>query len=207
MDFLAKITLLMKEKGLNRHTLSEACGIPYTTIDGWFKKGYEGIKISTLMKLADFFDVELDYLVKPSALAENEPSGTEEGSSLMFGSILKQLRKARKLTQDEIADMLYITKRTYASWERNEREPGFDTLCKLADYFNVSTDYLLGRVPMAVEAKKETPPESPEGVQKIKTAATIPAEHAQLIAALEAFVRRIVHEELQRRDSTSYSHP
>lgn len=66
MDFLAKITLLMKEKGLNRHTLSEACGIPYTTIDGWFKKGYEGIKISTLMKLADFFEVELDYLVRPS---------------------------------------------------------------------------------------------------------------------------------------------
>ena len=65
MDFLAKITLLMKEKGLNRHTLSEACGIPYTTIDGWFKKGYEGIKISTLMKLADFFEVELDYLVRP----------------------------------------------------------------------------------------------------------------------------------------------
>ena len=121
----------------------------------------------------------------------------------MFGSILKQLRKARKLTQDEIADMLYITKRTYASWERNEREPGFDTLCKLADYFNVSTDYLLGRVPMDVEIKKETPPELPEGVQEIKAVVSAAADQPQLDAALEAAVRRIVRQELHRQDSES----
>lgn len=71
MDFLQKVNLLMQEQKLNRHTLSEACGIPYTTIDGWFKKGYEGAKISTLIKLADYFSVELDYLVRPSITDRN----------------------------------------------------------------------------------------------------------------------------------------
>lgn len=66
MDFLKKLDLLMEEQKLNKHSLSEKCGIPYTTIDGWYKKGYERIKVSTLIKLADFFDVELDYLVRPS---------------------------------------------------------------------------------------------------------------------------------------------
>ena len=71
MDFLEKVSLLMQEKKLNKHTLSEACGIPYTTIDGWFKKGYEGAKVSTLIKLADYFDVELDFLVRPSIQDRN----------------------------------------------------------------------------------------------------------------------------------------
>lgn len=77
MDFLEKVNLLMQERKLNRHTLSEACGIPYTTIDGWFKKGYEGAKVSTLIKLADYFTVELDYLVRPSITDRNYGRQTE----------------------------------------------------------------------------------------------------------------------------------
>lgn len=42
MTFLDKLDNLMHERGLNKNTLSKACGIPYTTIDGWYKKGYEG---------------------------------------------------------------------------------------------------------------------------------------------------------------------
>ena len=66
MDFLEKLSSLMEENGLNKHSLSAACQIPYTTIDGWYKRGCDGAKISTLIKLADFFQVELDYLVRPS---------------------------------------------------------------------------------------------------------------------------------------------
>lgn len=75
----------------------------------------------------------------------------------MFGNMLKQPRMARKLMQDEMASALHVTKRAYASWERSEREPGFNTLYKLADYFSVSTDYLLGRALMNAEVKKKRP--------------------------------------------------
>ena len=42
MDFLEKLNYLMHENNLNKSTLSKACEIPYTTIDGWYKKGYQG---------------------------------------------------------------------------------------------------------------------------------------------------------------------
>ena len=69
----------------------------------------------------------------------------------MFSNVLQQLRKAARLTQDQIAEVLNVQKRTYGSWERGERQPDFEILCKIADYFNVTTDYLLGRTPMEVE--------------------------------------------------------
>jgi len=61
MDFLEKINYLMKKHNLNKSTLSKACNIPYTTIDGWYKRGFEGVKLPTLKKLSDYFNVSLDY--------------------------------------------------------------------------------------------------------------------------------------------------
>lgn len=61
MDFLEKLDFLMAENNLNKSTLSKACDIPYTTIDGWYKKGYEGLKLTTLKKLSTFFGTPLDY--------------------------------------------------------------------------------------------------------------------------------------------------
>ena len=61
MDFLEKLDYLMEQNSLNKSTLSKACGIPYTTIDGWYKKGFEGLKLTTLRKLASFFGTTLDY--------------------------------------------------------------------------------------------------------------------------------------------------
>lgn len=61
MNFLGKLDYLMREKNLNKSTLSKACDIPYTTIDGWYKKGYEGLKLTTLRKLAAYFETSLDF--------------------------------------------------------------------------------------------------------------------------------------------------
>lgn len=61
MDFLEKLNYLMDKKKLNKSSLSKACDIPYTTIDGWYKKGYEGLKLTTLKKLAKFFGTSLDF--------------------------------------------------------------------------------------------------------------------------------------------------
>lgn len=63
----------------------------------------------------------------------------------MFSKILKSLRIQRNKTQQEIADILGISRQGYAKYENNLGEPDNSTLSKLADYFEVSTDYLLGR--------------------------------------------------------------
>lgn len=54
----------MKKYSLNKRTLSQKSGIPYTTIDGWYKKGYEGMKISTLRILASYFNTVLDFWIQ-----------------------------------------------------------------------------------------------------------------------------------------------
>lgn len=63
MNFLEKLSVLMKEHNLNNNTLAKSSGIPYTTIDALFKKGYEGVRMSTVKKLASYFHVSLDYLM------------------------------------------------------------------------------------------------------------------------------------------------
>ena len=58
---------------------------------------------------------------------------------------LKELRIAKGMTQNELAKVIGYSSLSYARYEKGEREPDISTLCKLADYFNVSVDYLLGR--------------------------------------------------------------
>ncbi|WP_312071860.1 helix-turn-helix transcriptional regulator [Anaerotignum propionicum] len=64
MNFLDKLDSLMNKNGINKNILSKESGIPYTTIDGFYKKGYENVKLSTIKKLAEYFDTTLDYLMK-----------------------------------------------------------------------------------------------------------------------------------------------
>lgn len=62
MDFLEKLDVLKSLKNLNNSDLSRESGIPYTTINTWYKNGgYEGMKLSTLRKLSDYFNVSLAY--------------------------------------------------------------------------------------------------------------------------------------------------
>ena len=57
---------------------------------------------------------------------------------------MKELRKERNLTQEDISKMSGVAKQTISNWENNLTQPPFDILTKLANYFGVSVDYLLG---------------------------------------------------------------
>lgn len=63
----------------------------------------------------------------------------------MFGDRLKELRQQRQLTQNEFASILGIGRTTLSHYELNNREPDFEILEKIANYFDVSIDYLVGR--------------------------------------------------------------
>lgn len=60
---------------------------------------------------------------------------------------LQQLRKSRGLTQDDLAEILGISLSSYQKYERDAISPSYETLCKIADFYHVTTDYLLGREP------------------------------------------------------------
>lgn len=61
-----------------------------------------------------------------------------------FSIRLSSLRKERGLTQGEMAKAINRKRSTYSGYENEDKEPDFETVCLLADYFGVSTDYLLG---------------------------------------------------------------
>jgi len=62
-----------------------------------------------------------------------------------FAVRLRSIRKRRKLTQRELASKLNMSQSTIALYETGDRKPDPDTINKIADFFDVSTDYLLGR--------------------------------------------------------------
>lgn len=64
---------------------------------------------------------------------------------MAFAPMLKQLREQNQLSQKDIAEYLGITRQAVAAYELAKREPDYEVLKKLADYFKVSIDYLLGR--------------------------------------------------------------
>lgn len=61
-----------------------------------------------------------------------------------FYKKLKELREENSLLQKQLANELGVSQVTIARWETGNREPSFDMLIKIAKYFGVSTDYLLG---------------------------------------------------------------
>ncbi|MGB3160917.1 MAG: XRE family transcriptional regulator [Carnobacterium sp.] len=63
----------------------------------------------------------------------------------MLGQRLKDLRTNKKKTQDEVASYLGITRGAYSHFENERNEPSQDLINKIADYFEVSIDYLYGR--------------------------------------------------------------
>lgn len=87
MNFLEKLDYLMLRMQINKSRLSQISGVPYTTIDGFYKKGYENAKISTIKKIAAALDVSLDYLI------DDSPDNLEEKDT--------ETKKAPVQDQDE----------------------------------------------------------------------------------------------------------
>lgn len=62
-----------------------------------------------------------------------------------LGTHLKSLRKSRGITQKQLAQAIGASERGIQQYELGERKPAYDMLIALADYFDVSLDYLVGR--------------------------------------------------------------
>lgn len=63
----------------------------------------------------------------------------------MFANQIKYLRQTRELNQVQLAEKLGVAKQSVSNWENDNIMPSIDMLEKIADFFSVSTDYLLGR--------------------------------------------------------------
>lgn len=109
---------------------------------------------------------------------------------------LKELRLQRKYKQIEIADVLNCSQGVYSRYESAEREPPFDIIVKLADFYGVSVDYLMGR------GDNEQPAPSPAPKVDIMVRSDIPNYLEKLNpknrALLEEMARKLF--ELQQQE-------
>lgn len=113
MDFLRKLDFLMEKYGLNKLTLSQNSGIPYSTIVGWYKKGYEGLKLTTLRKLSDYFNTALDYWINED---EIDPNYWKSDGFIVNGEEMGRIQKYRLLSpnwKEAVDDVLGIGYREY----------------------------------------------------------------------------------------------
>lgn len=91
-----------------------------------------------------------------------------------FCEILKELRTEKKTTQKSIAETIGISTTCYAGYEQGYREPPFDILIKLATFFDVSTDYLLGLT------------DEYDGVRSSPASASLPLDESELLGNYRA---------------------
>ena len=66
-------------------------------------------------------------------------------NKITFAMRLKKLRERKRLNQTELANLLKVSNGSISKWERGDRQPDYETLENIADTFNVTIDYLLGR--------------------------------------------------------------
>lgn len=62
-----------------------------------------------------------------------------------LGKTIRELRESLKISQKELAERIGISNVVLSRYELDDRKPDYDTLEKIADFFNVTTDYLIGR--------------------------------------------------------------
>ncbi len=74
---------------------------------------------------------------------------------MRYGDRLKKMRESKKLSQQQLAEKLNINRSTYARYELNQTQPDYETLQRLADFYDVSTDYILTGINTKLPEKDE----------------------------------------------------
>ena len=88
-----------------------------------------------------------------------------------MGCIMKNLRKIREkkhITQIKLSTEIGVSQETVSAYEKGKSMPGVDTLCRMADFFHVTTDFLLDRTSSPNDVSENQPQEEAEMLSYFK---------------------------------------
>ncbi len=142
--FISNINALRKENKLTQPQLAKETGLSKSAISSW-ESGERIPSAIAIIKLSQYFEVTSDYLLKISN--DNKCiyySDKSEIDMSIFRERLLKLRKNMNLTIYDLENILKLSKSALHTWEKGISIPNAQAVIKLADYFNVTTDYLLG---------------------------------------------------------------
>jgi len=109
----------------------------------------------------------------------------------LFGERLKMLREKAGVSQQKIADIVDLTQQAVGKWENNKAEPDLATVAKLAEFFDTTTDYLLG---------KSDDPHPPDPDIKDSPLAFMGNTNGINLEELEKVINRAVKQALDERE-------
>lgn len=101
MSFTDKLDALMAEKGINKSILSKESGIPYTTIAGFYTKGTDNVKLSTLRKLSTYLGCSIDYLADDNSTNTYNTIAAHFDGSEYTEEQLKRIEEFAKFIKQE----------------------------------------------------------------------------------------------------------
>lgn len=131
------IVRLMEQNDVDRNKLSNDLNISYTTIRDWVK-GITYPRIDKIEMLANYFGVSKSDLVEKQV--EKSPLENQ-----IFPKRLLSLMDSKNLSVEELSSILDVPKDTVINYTKGIGEPSFSVLTSIANYFDVTIDYLLGR--------------------------------------------------------------
>lgn len=148
-DIGYKLKKLRLSRNITQKRFGEMFGLAESTIS-MYERDERKPDYDTLIHIADHFDVSVDYILgressQQSGTFKMENPEPLNGNNQFLGKRLKQLRIEKKITQLELGKIINVTHVSISGYESGNRFPDISTLERLADYFNVQIDYLLGR--------------------------------------------------------------
>jgi repressor LexA len=157
----SRLKELRKGNGLTMRALAADLGIPVTTYCN-YENDSRAPNAAFLKSVADYFGVTIDYLLgydssEADPVEDDCPRPHHNAANNDGGCMqrLRQLRRDQNLSMKELGRILGCSESTISLYENGKREPDFRTLQKIADYFGVTIDYLLGRDQPADQTPEE----------------------------------------------------
>jgi transcriptional regulator with XRE-family HTH domain len=139
--FAENLLALMEEHNINAPALAEKLNLHRTSITRYLC-GERLPNYEDFVALIEYFNVSADVL-----LGRIDYSDVKEFHPIQpFGTTLQQAMKEAKVSQYRIQKDLHFSSATTNSWVSNKKLPAMDRVDKLADYLDVTVDYLLGRI-------------------------------------------------------------
>ena len=143
-EYIKKLRI---DAGLSQEELGKQLGVQRAAVQKWECGRVQNLKRDIIKKLSIIFNVP------PASFIEVYSNDIQ--SDALLSQKLKELRLNKGLTQIEFAKTFNIANGTVGNWETGKREPDYEMLSRIADFYGVTIDYLLGRDQKEKPAKME----------------------------------------------------
>lgn len=144
MIYNNRIKYCRQEHDITQKELGELFGVHETTVSGW-ENAQDTIPLKKLIKFCNEYNYSLDYVL---SLDDNNKRYQKSHLNVnIIGENLRRIRKNRKLTQEQMADILEISQARYSNYENAKFLITTDILYTLCKKLNISADKIIGRIP------------------------------------------------------------